>query len=1815
MPVAGAYTGLDSGSTSAFASLGNATQEDLASAARETGKPTSNFLTTLVGDAALGVIDTVDTIASSIPLLSRAAGVQRGDYNTAWLRAADMPGLNKFLTSVGGLTPTEFYNQNRGGIEVASGIYGIVLSELAGRKIAAVAQPFLRGLQNTKYVKSMLNLDRQYANALGEVRAVDLALAKSGKTGSDLWGKMITTQANVVGPLGPTLGTTITTSRAAAANKVFGVAAKKGLLETARTEAISATLFNQNQFLYSADESQNMLWMGLGLGLGAGFEALGAGYQMRKFVNTDTMRRIMAGANDPTGQEAARLAPGKVDPALAKSEYLGSLRGWATDRVTSLMVSAKAQQPLGADKDTFANLATQHEKQAFEESVKATARGLPGITQTAFDSNSPGFWNHWQGALHKDPAMAYGAEMVGAIKDGTSPVTVHTTMVEQTQARITTLQESLDAHRAGTKTLTADAKAKTMLELKQLRFQEKLVPMVLLDQELMPLSHASVYDNFVEPKIVATRITPTNRIFEAFNPDGTATKVGIEDTGEIFLPKVKGQLGNLDNVDHFDAMRLFRAGAALVDDLARQVADPNFVFNVPVEFKNGKAHYNWFHLDLAEELAKRTDGRANINWGTLSRESAEKESLVLKIKALREKQFDQLDDDAVQKLRLRYNLPRLNSYEMGVLGTRNHPLDGLIRGSIHRSDDELERMSLAEFKQGYAELSNIGDLTQMTANDVTTLRGNSFTFMLDDKGVPVKPILLMKREIMPTEFLQDRLAERLAIKKAAQAVQLVGPESGPIVRELVGSALSSADYQVGTQVGGLIDTQIASSLPGLANNPSQTVFGAIRNSVVTAERRAVDNPVILAVTRLRKNVSNRIQGIMRRDIESNLGQTLATLNGPRNVASRTLLDNLHSFRSGWNLEAKTVKSVDANGKTFHAFVLSDTVENKSRWKKQFGTEMQRGQTLVDSRGKEIVLDDVGLAAQEQFNKVTDNIRIEKNSLLRSQGLPEVRRVEWYTPPPNVQGKYIGFVFNSAGEVVPGGTIVAATQKEFDSIKLRMESDPTSVYNTTPGAEFKSRDQVAEFASIWDKAQMDMMNPGTTAVQGGKQGKGGLTGTYTDVGRFNESMTNLREQYLSLGDDIMSILLSDSLKAAKSRANFSSGVTRNADSKQVQYRSIHDYWVEAATGRNPISSSGSVVGSIANPIENAIDGILAFSTPSAAKVWSLVTPWFNRANPWAADKTAKDTFERLTTELGKHNPFESTIQMMELKHQSASPLTLKDIAGAGNRFTATWALRMVEPAMAVMNMAGVVNAIPAVVRHISAKAGESSAEVAARVGHNATIFTAADGTVFSTLDMGKVMMNGFKRAWAGKADAKFDRIARKGMVGQEVMEFQKAINSVKDRGAVTKFFHGDTLAPKGSFAEKGVVGWASILTDKSEDFTRLWSHMAGDEIGRMMGIVDDDALDSFADDFANKVIANYSPENRAEIFQGGIGSVVGLFQSFMVAYYQRMFRYIETGDKAALATQYATQATLFGGKTVPGFSELNDLFFEATEGEESVYDSFYRRFGQSGGDMLMAGTLSNLPKMFGAPGVDLSSRGDTTPRIVQQNPLTQNAAVAVTSKVLTGIAEGVKLFAGRNPDLNDQQVGEVLSNMIPNRPIAGFIELALAGGYDTDHLGQVVNQTTTWMEATYRMMGLRSLQQSKSLEAFYANKQAQEISGARQEHFNTLIRGSIRNGDPDAIPKYIESYLDQGGDPRQVRRMIKRAYDAALNSRSERQLDKVLGDADKMSQVTRLLDAGIGIGEELEGPDPTETFATGDSLDNATPTDEPPLPDEYGQTPP
>lgn len=1741
---------------------------------------TYNPLTQVLGYAVGGAVDLVDTVGSSLPGFSSATSWERGDLNNAALSFAGSPGLSKW------------YEQNKTGLEVTSGIEGVVASELLARRFAGPTSAFMGAMRKTPYLRRIALLDKQAEAAGAAVNALTKVGVQRGVTGTML----ARTEAQMLtGKIvdGSFKAATVPVTRSSALWKSKGLSAAVGVRDAAATEAIMATTLNQNGFLYDDSMAYNLAFVGGGLAVGGAIQGFSAGYRARKFANSETIRRAAADALDPEGMGGARLGwMDKVKGAFKGLDAGDWLAGTKTDSITDrgVQINKLREAPISAsmtdDPRALAEnrnrLSIQLANQRTLELNQVTSKGISTDGQTRFNESSLPHWRHLSQMIDRDPAALMNAEMVGGLPQGAIARTVVDSHVARVEARLKETESIIDELTEKQSAVGLTVKQKEQFEsaqslAKRLRYEQELTPMASHDGEWMPLSEADSYNSWVEPEIIA-KLTPRE---EAGASIRLSTKTDIPKGGVHLDSNLTFNFPGgktFETADLNDVRRAYR----LADDMMTRMANSKDPFQIKLPEKP-----SWIQLDMAEEIQRR-NGNATIFYpGKMTRESAQVESMIQKAEGLKKLNvYDRKQIMAASKkgasysanlsaARQRFNLPKLTSFERGITGTEESGVDALLRGMGEVSREELEQMTPQMLKEGVAQFRRVGDMVDATANDMKSLYGNSFTFMKGEDGTAIQPLLGFFRKFDNQTWTPDHVAERLANTKQRRLTVLTQNPEARLTKAIAESTTSSSDFQLVSRPDELVDTQIQGSLFGSMPGSG---FGAASRAVKTSEHIARDSPALLGAIRLRDQVTRITGNMMKNDIKEAFGDTLKLLKNGRNDSSKLLLDQFHSLRSGWDLEATPIKQDDG----FWGFRLGNTAENRERWFATYGKEMPVtdkgiGPMLQSYEGRPLVLDDLGLAVQQGFNKVSAQLVKEKNQLLSSMARNQINLQNHFVPSPDIQGKHIGFVQDPNGKTVQGWTIIEDTAEGFTQARIALEKKMGELPGGGMGYAFRTQDDIRNYSTIWEKSDMEMFDPNITAIQPGKKARGGLVGREVKTDAFENSLKYLQDSYMQHGNDTYQTLLREQIDAAKARSAISTNVVRDGAGRPDRFKSVHDYYLENLLGSNKLTTQGSFAGPTMKAVEKGLDKVLETAHVNGSKAFEALNLWYrDRMSTYTGRDTEAGSkqFAKLSAALGQHMPFESANEMMAREFAGVNPITTAKITAGVNQFSAAMMLRILEVGQPIMNMAGIVNAMPSVIRHFQPSAGEDAVAYAARIGHSANIFNLDGGRSIGIADMAKIGKRGLQRAMSKSSDKDWAFAASRGYVTQEVAELQRQFAAIDAPGPWKAFFVGDGSAGN-SFKSKGVVGWSALLSDKSEDLSRSWGHMIGLEMADILKLEGDATRHTFAHDIANKMIANYNPANRPEVFQGALGAPLGLFQSFVQNYYQRLFRYVETKDARAFATQYATQSALFGMTGLAGYKEImGTLGGRSDDGLD-----------HPAGDFLSHGLLGQIPRLVGGDAVDFSSRGDTNVRIpgvgTQQLP-----GMAVASKLYEGVTGTLGLFWGDNPDLTATQVAEVLSNTLANRPISGMIEQFGAGGLDTDGYGQVVAETRGWMESSYRMLGLRSQRQAAELEAHYNDKNAQEHKAALDDKLRQSTRAAMRSGEFDNLPAYFEQYLENGGDAKHFKRWMKENYEAATTTVAERNLDRLLKNPAYFDRAQRLMDMGVSV-------DANETYSEDD----------------------
>lgn len=337
-------------------------------------------------------INAVDTIAAALP------GIEKGKVAGSFLNAIGGPGANGW------------YDSNKEGAEIVTGVAGILVANALANKVLAPGKLAMRTIQGLPGAKTIASLDRNVDRATRLARITMQESASRGAMGSSrfIGGEM---SLNV-------LGAPVKTSPLAANRGVIRAKVAKGLAQSVTTEAIMAATLHENDFLYSDDLAHDIAWGVGGLAIGAGVDSMIATYSLRRLANSEAVRQLNAGAYDPTGYERQRInAYSTVDELLKAADGppsgIGNMfrgGGGVTDQVTSLAVQSaelgKTRSLTERGRALFQNrekLATPLKSEATEILTKVHSRGIRGVPRTAFGGDAEGLAPVLRESLERSP--------------------------------------------------------------------------------------------------------------------------------------------------------------------------------------------------------------------------------------------------------------------------------------------------------------------------------------------------------------------------------------------------------------------------------------------------------------------------------------------------------------------------------------------------------------------------------------------------------------------------------------------------------------------------------------------------------------------------------------------------------------------------------------------------------------------------------------------------------------------------------------------------------------------------------------------------------------------------------------------------------------------------------------------------------------------------------------------------------------------------------------------------------------------------------------------------------------------------------------------------------------------------------------------------------------------------------------------------------------------------------------------------------------------------------------------------------------------
>jgi len=601
----------------------------------------------------------------------------------------------------------------------------------------------------------------------------------------------------------------------------------------------------------------------------------------------------------------------------------------------------------------------------------------------------------------------------------------------------------------------------------------------------------------------------------------------------------------------------------------------------------------------------------------------------------------------------------------------------------------------------------------------------------------------------------------------------------------------------------------------------------------------------------------------------------------------------------------------------------------------------------------------------------------------------------------------------------------------------------------------------------------------------------------------------------------------------------------------------------------------------------------------------IMPWNMRAADAIINGTDNKLLARLTAPQRKHvedaianyAPFTHLVNRPDLKDVfkgriSADPYKLRRQLQSANRIAASFMLKHMNIAHPILNMMGLAVTLPAVRDQMIRRTGETAERFAERLGYLADYIDPERG--FATVSPIKAFLEGWHMVFNDPAAYKF--AAQRGYLSANMLEELNKLNNYGQRNTadILEDFIGMTdiynRVINFGMKNRGATPSAPSLSERSETFSRAVAHMAGLALIRQSGRegLSEAAQHAFAHKFSNLNIADFAPNIRGEAFRGSAGIPFGLFQSYSINIYQRLFRYIQDGNKRSLAIQAMTQAGIFGMAGLPGWDQLNALYFNGSNmqaderGATSLNERIHQNLGKGMGDLLMSGSVSSLPKLLGADtGLNLYSSGDLNFQAPVIPP-----AISLAMQTGEGLREGVKRTSeelsnavnGRGFDT--ARIGEVIANYGPSRGFRSMADLAI--GERIDRRGNLIlDDTRSGMGLLSRLIGVRTMNEMQVSAALWENSQAQSQRVADMARVRSRMLRGFRDGslDEETALRFLDSYISAGGREDQWPRWLNYTAEMGTKTRAERALDRVVGQLGEVyghdyASVMRLRAAGV-----------------------------------------
>ena len=627
-----------------------------------------------------------------------------------------------------------------------------------------------------------------------------------------------------------------------------------------------------------------------------------------------------------------------------------------------------------------------------------------------------------------------------------------------------------------------------------------------------------------------------------------------------------------------------------------------------------------------------------------------------------------------------------------------------------------------------------------------------------------------------------------------------------------------------------------------------------------------------------------------------------------------------------------------NNRTGYQFVINGDDANEELWKRLYPDNDIGAEQLLTVPGRPgtpLTLNEEAFRVVRVAGELMGELLDEVNVLRKAMGRQPLKKKTFWLPPAVLDKKELVYLLNESGKVervVSDLTVSGVDARAQKEIAIAAGTGRTLIPLT--------HDSIQRYRHASLEAVFDATDYSSSIRQTGPA-TGKTASEVFDVGHrpYQQMQESMLRAFSDLGRQLRYEIFDPELQYLK----MEHGAT-GAGPKQETIFSIAANRISGTQKLDP----NTFVGRGHFLATSGYDAVMTKLAEKLAPVGEV-----------RRERNAAGIVRRLDTDLGKDfNPFESGLDYVERTHKAVIPGTLRKHAAALSWTTALAAIRFLDVGMGAINLLSLASTLPSVVRMSLPKRGEPQDQWRSRV--SAMGGMTPDRNI-PWLSPTLILTNGFRWALTKEARAVRDVAVARGYMDQYAAE---AIGTFDNAGQtfVTKLV-------------RDVADKASVITDKTERMARGISWMAFYNLGKKGFALDSEAAMVFAHKQANNTIADFRPSNRPDIFQGASGMPLALFTTYMWNFLQRIYRTIETGDMAPLATQASLQQVLFGLNNMPAAQAYIGTLGANEDGTLNIQDRMTQVLGKDLADVVNHGTIGTvIPRSLGlGGGIDIGSR--------------------------------------------------------------------------------------------------------------------------------------------------------------------------------------------------------------------------------------------------